>query len=225
MPDTALVVVARYPQPGTTKTRLARSIGHAETARLYRAFLSDLALKFAGREYDLYWAYTPAGVDYAAFMASLVPSYSSHMYYFQQQGADLGERLLTAFRWTHERGYRNSIIIGSDLPHIHPAVVAQARIALEDADVVLGPADDGGYYLIGMRQPYDVFQGISMSTDQVLRMTIELAQRQGLRVSTLETLFDVDELPDLLRLAQLLQLDSSLAPVTAAHLATMKEFA
>jgi glycosyltransferase A (GT-A) superfamily protein (DUF2064 family) len=88
---------------------------------------------------------------------------------------------------------------------------------------VLGPADDGGYYLIAMRKPYDVFSGIPMSTAVVAQMTIEAARRQGLIVHLLETLFDVDELPDLQRLADLLTRDSTLAPVTAAHLITMKE--
>ena len=64
MPDTALVVMARYPQIGTTKTRLARTIGDEETVRLYRAFLTDLAHKFAGHMCDLHWAYTPPEVDY-----------------------------------------------------------------------------------------------------------------------------------------------------------------
>jgi uncharacterized protein len=100
----------------------------------------------------------------------------------------------------------------------------KAREALDEADVVLGPAHDGGYYLIAMSGPHDVFRGIPMSTSLVMQLTVDLAQRQGLKVNTLETLFDVDEWPDLVRLARLLRADSSLAPVTFAHLATMKEF-
>ena len=74
MPDTALVVMARYPEVGATKTRLARMIGVEGAVHLYRAFLTDLARKFAGQPYDLHWAYTPNGVDYSAFMATLAPS-------------------------------------------------------------------------------------------------------------------------------------------------------
>jgi rSAM/selenodomain-associated transferase 1 len=223
MPDTALVVMARYPQVGTTKTRLARTIGDEETVRLYRAFLSDLAQRFAGQIYDLHWAYSPGGVDYLAFMAALVPSLIHHMRSFPQDGIDLGARLHNAFRWTYGRGYQRTIVIGSDSPHIGLDIVARAREALDEADVVLGPADDGGYYLIAMRRPYDVFRDIPMSTSIVMRMTIELAGRQGLRVRTLENLFDVDEFPDLLRLAELLQADCSLAPATAACLESIKE--
>ncbi|HEX6481856.1 MAG TPA: TIGR04282 family arsenosugar biosynthesis glycosyltransferase, partial [Ktedonobacteraceae bacterium] len=190
---------------------------------LYKAFLTDLARKFAGQIADLHLAYTPPEVNYANFMATLAPSCIEHVRCFPQQGADLGDRLLHAFQWTSESGYKRIIVIGSDSPHIGGDIVATAYRALDEADVVLGPADDGGYYLIAMRGPYDVFRNIPMSTSRVLQMTIELARSQGLKVSTLETLFDVDELPDLLRLAQLLQADSSLAPATAAQLANLKE--
>lgn len=225
--DTALIIMARYPLPFTTKTRLARAIGDDAAIQLYRAFLTDLALKFSRPEegangaYDLHWAYTPAGGDFAALLSSLVPRSLPLTRYFPQQGNDLGERLLSAFRHVHEQGYRRTILIGSDSPHISPAIVSKARAALDDADVVLGPAEDGGYYLIAMQQPYDVFRDIPMSTGKVLSMTIDRAERQGLCVRTLETLFDVDELPDLLHLAHALHADSSAAPTTAAYLSTL----
>jgi rSAM/selenodomain-associated transferase 1 len=223
MPDTALVVMARYPQVGTTKTRLARTIGDEEAVRLYRAFLTDLAQKFAGQAWDLHWAYTPAGVDYLSFVGTLAPSLLEHMHAFPQQGIDLGARLHHVFRWTYDREYQRTLVIGSDSPQISLNIAVQARERLDTADVVLGPADDGGYYLIAMRRPYDVFRDIPMSTSRVTQKTIELAQSQGLKVHTLEKLFDIDELPDLLRLAQLLEADSSLAPETATYLATIKE--
>lgn len=223
MPDTALVIMARYPQVGTTKTRLARTIGDEEAIRLYRAFLFDLAQRFAGQKYDLHWAYTPAGVDYQSFMTTLAPSLIHRMRSFPQHGADLGARLHHVFRRTYVRGYRRTVVISSDTPHISLDIVARAREALNEADVVLGPAYDGGYYLIAMRRPHDVFRDIPMSTSLVTQMTIELARRQGLRMHIMEKLFDVDELPDLLCLAQLLQADSSLAPATASCLATLKD--
>jgi rSAM/selenodomain-associated transferase 1 len=219
--DTALVIMARYPQKGTTKTRLARAIGAEAALELYRAFLADLAHKFC--PYNLHWFYSPAWIDYAAFLETLVPALTAPMRFFPQQGEGLGERLHHAFLTTHQQGYRNTVLIGSDTPHIRPAIVSQARAALDYSDVVLGPAEDGGYYLIAMREPFDVFRGIPMSTGQVLSMTIDLARRQGLSVSTLETFFDVDELPDLLRLANLLQVDRELAPETAAHLVSIEE--
>ncbi|HZT98137.1 MAG TPA: TIGR04282 family arsenosugar biosynthesis glycosyltransferase [Ktedonobacteraceae bacterium] len=220
MHDTALVVMARYPEVGKTKTRLARTIGHIEAVNLYQAFLTDLAQRFAGQEWNLHWTYTPAEVDYQRFITTLAPGLP--MSSFPQQGPDLGARLRHVFQWTHFHGFEHTIVIGSDAPHISREIIARAKSALDKADVVLGPADDGGYYLIAMRKPYDVFSGIPMSTPVVATMTIEAAQRQGLTVHLLESLFDVDELPDLVRLAQLLAADATHAPVTAAHLTTMR---
>ena len=222
MPDTALLIMARYPEPGKTKTRLARSIGNYEATLLYTAFLTDLAHRFAGCDYDLHWAYTPPEVDYSSFITTLAPASAPFMRYFPQQGDDLGQRLLHAFQWAYEHDYKRTIVIGSDTPHIRQDTIAHALTALEDADVVLGAADDGGYYLIAMREPHDVFSGIPMSTSVVTQQTIDLAHHQGLTVRLIEPLFDIDELSDLLRLARLLAADNSLAPATAAHLATLR---
>lgn len=223
MSDTALVVMARFPEKGKTKTRLARTIGDDEALHLYRAFLIDLAQRFADQEdFELYWAYAPTEANYASFMATLVPSLAKYMRYFPQEGADLGMRLHAVFKEMQKRAFHNTVVIGSDVPHIDRDIVANARKAFDEADVVLGPADDGGYYLIALREPYDVFSGIPMSTDGVMQMTMNLAHRQGLKVHLLQPLFDVDEITDLLRLAELLEKDSSLAPTTATYLTRIR---
>lgn len=224
MRDTALIVMARYPEVGKTKTRLARTLGDAVTVHLYQAFLTDLAQRFAGGAYDLHWTYTPAERNYQEFVNTLAPAHAQQMWCFPQSGPDLGARLHHAFQWTRQHGYRRTIVIGSDSPHVSLELVNRASKALYEADVVLGPADDGGYYLLAMCEPHDVFSGIPMSTAVVTNMTIEAAQRQCLTVRLIDSLFDVDELPDLQRLARLLQENSTLAPVTAAYLATLTEF-
>ncbi|HEY6408640.1 MAG TPA: TIGR04282 family arsenosugar biosynthesis glycosyltransferase [Ktedonobacteraceae bacterium] len=218
MPGSALVVMARYPEVGKTKTRLARAIGHDEATSLYQAFLTDLAQRFSRGEDQLHWCYTPTEADFSAYIATFAPSLAQHTHCFPQEGADLGARLLSAFQWTREHDIQRTIVISSDSPHISQEIIGDARAALNTADIVLGPAEDGGYYLIAMGKPHDVFSGIPMSTSVVMQMTIELAQSQGLTVHLLKPLFDIDELPDLLRLARLLVGDSTLAPVTAAHL-------
>jgi glycosyltransferase A (GT-A) superfamily protein (DUF2064 family) len=121
------------------------------------------------------------------------------------------------------RQFHGIIVIGSDSPQISRAIILEAQRALETTDVVLGPAEDGGYYLIGMHQPHDVFSGIPMSTEVVLQRTIEKAEKQQLSVYLLEPLFDVDEQPDLIQLIDLLQEDSTIAPYTAACLAEIKK--
>ena len=216
--NTALVIMARYPESGKTKTRLGRTVGNDRAANLYQAFLTDLAKRFAGQTYDLHWAYTPPEANFPTFIAKLAPFYAQYMTCFPQQGVDLGARLHHAFKETHSRGFERTILIGSDSPHINLATIDNAYNALDKADVVLGPAEDGGYYLIAMRQPHDVFTSVLMSTSVVCQQTIELAQRQELLVRLLQPLLDVDELPDLLRLAELLQENPILAPATAAHL-------
>jgi len=217
MPDTALIVMARYPEAGKTKTRLARSLGDAPVVLLYKAFLTDLAQRFADYNVcDLCWTYTPAESDFPALATTLAPPFIQHC--FPQQGAELGARLHSAFQWAQQQGFQHTIVIGSDTPHISRQTIDKAREKLEHADVVLGPAEDGGYYLIAMRSPYDVFSGIPMSTSVVLQMTIAAAKRQDLRVELLETLLDIDELSDLQRLTRMLENDQTLAPETAHQL-------
>ncbi len=219
MADTALIVMARYPEAGKTKTRLARSLGGAPVALLYKAFLADLAQRFAGYNVcDLRWTYTPAESDFPALATTLAPPFIQREDCFSQQGTDLGDRLHYAFQWAQQQGFLYTIVIGSDTPQIDRHTIDNAREKLEHADVVLGPAEDGGYYLIAMRSPYDVFSGIPMSTAVVLQMTIAAAKRQALRVELVETLFDIDELPDLQRLTRMLEKDQTLAPETAHQL-------
>jgi rSAM/selenodomain-associated transferase 1 len=219
MSDIALVVIARHPEKGKVKTRLARSIGDEATLHLYRAFLTDLARRFTNwNTCDLHWAYTPTDADFDCDLASLSAVDAGWWDSFPQQGDALGERLHHIFHTTGDRHYQRTLVIASDSPHISRAIIDQAVQALDNADVVLGPAEDGGYYLIGMRKPHDLFTGIPMSTSVVLQMTIEKALSQRLSVHLLESLFDVDELPDLQRLSQLLEEVPELAPATSACL-------
>lgn len=225
MPETALVIMARTPRLGEGKTRLAASLGPAATLRLYQAFLTDLASRFsAQQDCALHWAYTPGSGDFAAELARLVPTVDTHTC-FPQAGHNFAARLHHAFHHTTARAFTRTIVIGSDTPQVSADLISQARLALDDYDVVLGPAADGGYYLIAMREPHDLFTGIPMSTDCVLRLTLARARDLSLSVHLLDTLFDVDELADYLRLTRLLQVEPDLAPATAACIQqTMKEF-
>jgi glycosyltransferase A (GT-A) superfamily protein (DUF2064 family) len=119
----------------------------------------------------------------------------------------------------YQQGYLTTVVICSDIPHITHGQIIQAQEALQDVNIVLGPADDGGYYLIAMREPHDVFSRIPMSNSMVAARTIGRARAQGLTVRLIEPLFDVDEHSDLLRLAKLLRANSVLAPTTAARIA------
>lgn len=214
--DSALVIVARTPRAGEVKTRLAAALGSSATLLLYQAFLKDLALRFASScDCVLHWAYTPGPGNFARELAQLVPDVDAGIC-FSQQGPDFATRLHQVFCETKRRAFARTILISSDSPQVSTALISRARQALDEYDVVLGPAEDGGYYLIALREPHDLFTGIPMSTDQVLRMTLERAHALSLSVHLLDTLFDIDELADFHRLARLLQLEPGLAPATAA---------
>ena len=210
---TALVVMARYPAVGEVKTRLARAIGAERAAALYHAFLRDLDARFAGQRRVLVWAFHPADSDFAALVSAGARCVA-------QEGADLSARMYNCFRRLCADGFARVLMIGSDVPHVRDEWLDEAEARLEHADVVLGPTEDGGYYLIAMRAPHDVFTGIETGTAHVLADTCRKAEAAGLRVHRLPASFDIDEHDDLLRLRALIA-DAGTAsriPATAALL-------
>ena len=210
----ALVIVAKYPSPGRVKTRLGATIGYEQSALLYGAFLQDLAERFSQTAlvdgYDLLWAC----VEDAATMA---PILGVDARIIVQRGDDFAERLYHICRDVAARGYTRTAILGSDSPQVTGAAIAEAFASLRGADVVLGPADDGGYYLVGLWNqpaPPDLFTGITMSTPLVFTQTVKRARSLGLAVRLAPTTFDVDCEADLLRLAHALDALPALAPRT-----------
>src|SRR5579859_4359307 len=222
----ALFIVARLPIVGQTKTRLGKTLGDEAATALYRAFLRDLGERFtraAARDgYDLYWFYAaPDGADAAAFAACVPPGGML----FRQEGADFAARLWQGFQTLSARGYERVVVIGSDSPHLAAAWVRQAFAALATQDVVIGPARDGGYYLLGQRAspaPVDLFSGMTMSTATVCAETLARAEAAGLRVTLAPTTFDIDEAADLERLGTALRdapsAEADPAPATQALL-------
>jgi rSAM/selenodomain-associated transferase 1 len=189
-----VAVFARYPEPGRVKTRLAAAIGDDRAAALYAAFVEDLASRLIDKRWTTRWWVAPPDLGFAQRFA-IDPTACR-----EQSGADLGERMYAAFASAHREGCERCVLVGSDMPHLASETVALAFERLADADVVLGPAEDGGYYLIAMRKPEDVFEGVAWSTRDVLAQTVERARARGLRVSLLAPGFDVDDLEDLERL-------------------------
>ena len=199
----ALVVVAKYPQPGQVKTRLAAAIGPAAACALYRAFLGDLEERLSAAGYPPLWAYTPTEAPFAAVVAAPARC-------FPQVGPDLNARLRNVFRALLAAGWRQVAIVSSDIPHLPLGWLAEAYAALERHDLVLGPADDGGYSLIAMAAAHEVFDGVAMGSERVLAQTLALADALRLRTRLLGSIFDVDEPADLARLAAALR-DPALA--------------
>jgi len=193
-----LVVVARYPRAGQVKTRLAAAIGAEPACALYRAFLADLDQRLRTAGYAPLWAYTPADAPFASAIAA--PRRC-----FPQVGPDLNARLRNIFRALLGAGWQRVAIVSSDTPHLPLDWLDEAYRALDNHDLVLGPADDGGYSLIAMAAPHDVFDGVAMGTGRALVQTLALARAHGLRSHLLTSTFDVDEPADLARLAAALE--------------------
>ncbi len=192
-----LVMMARRPEAGQVKTRLCPPLTPAQAAALYAAFLRDLVevLRAVPGMQPLI-AYAPA--EAGDYFAALAPDIARR----PQTGVDLGERLATVTATVLREGAPAVLVIGSDSPTLPPVYIRRAVIALADgADLVLGPADDGGYYLVGLRRPApELFTDVTMSTPTVLRDTLVIAERLGLRTTMLAPWYDIDTIADLRRL-------------------------
>jgi rSAM/selenodomain-associated transferase 1 len=205
--------MAKYPAPGRVKTRLAVELGAERASALYEAFVLDLAGRLAGMPYAVRWAFWPPDAPFT----TLVPSVDARA----QRGGDLGERMGGAIATAFAEGPGALVVIGADAPHVAAERLEEAFAALGGgADLVLGPADDGGYYLLGLSAPMpELFTGIPWSTPQVLRATLDQASRLGLAARLLPPTFDVDEAADLARLRALLADGRVDLPRTSALLA------
>lgn len=207
--------MARYPELGKVKTRLAQAIGARRALDLYRAFLLDLDERFADGTRQLVWMYEPADAPFATLLR---PGRMC----LPQQGVNLGERMRHCFETLLKpaaAGFDHVIMIGSDVPHVRDAWIEEADRRLDDHDVVLGPSEDGGYYLVALRQPHDLFSMIEMGTPYVLEQTLDVARAADLKTHILPLDFDIDGEADLKRLRDLLsEADAPLLPHTLAAL-------
>jgi uncharacterized protein len=196
-PAEALYVIAKAPRPGFAKTRLGRTIGHEPAIALYRAFLCDLAARFSGSGYEPGWYVTPAGA-----LPELRPLIGHPERVLFQGEGDLTERQRELFRVAGERGEDRVVLVASDSPQLPVETVERAFRSLDRADLVLGPTYDGGYYLIGLRDPLaalacGVLGGVPMSTGTELEGLTSEARLRGLCVERLDPIFDVDVEEDL----------------------------
>lgn len=195
-----LGIFARPPRPGRVKTRLIPELGADKAARVYRHCLEH-TLEVAHR----------AGLDYRLFLSE-----DSDDDLFgdepvaRQRGADLGARMHHALCALLDGEVSGALIVGSDCLDLRPAHLRRAAQALATSDVVVIPALDGGYALIGCREANPaLFANIDWSTDRVLRQTAANAERLGLRLARLDTVRDIDTLSDLEHYPQLLRLVAS----------------
>lgn len=192
MAGPAIGVMGREAVPGQVKTRLAREIGTEAAAMAYRDLLA-LTLDVVSRVPVSSVLFLPPGDRPPD---DLAPG----LMVARQRGPDLGARLAEAFDELFARGYDRVVLVGSDCPYVTPDLLLRGLDALRDADTVFGPAEDGGYWLVGQRPPArDLFRDIPWSTDAVWDVTRRrLAQRRW-SVALLPVLEDVDDAPALRR--------------------------
>lgn len=218
----ALLVVAKRPAPGQTKTRLSPPLSPEQAAALYDCFLRDtldLIRQVPGVQPVI--AYLPLAEK--AYFTDLAPDFQLLL----QEGTDLGARLDHALTAYFQFGYTRAVIMDSDSPTLPANCLVAAFKALAEADVVLGPCEDGGYYLIGLNRPTPrLLRGVQMSTPRVVADTLALAAEEGLRVGLLPTWYDVDDVGALARLAaELSQSPTTIARHTRAFFAANGEIA
>ncbi len=213
--DRCLVVFTKPARPGRVKTRLIGALDAGQAAALHAAFLDDLLERLQGGGFDLEiaWALDPGEPPPPAAAPG-----------FRQEGADLGERLYRGLARA-ARDHGRVAAVGSDHPDLPLATVERAFAALGEAEIVLGPAEDGGYYLIGARAEAlrrELFEDIAWSTDGVYETTVGRCRRLGLRLARLPVAADVDTPADLDRLAAALERGDADCPRTRALLASWR---
>ncbi len=194
-----LILFLKAPRLGFVKSRLAASIGETAALQAYQT-LVDILIKRLSRLRAIELRFTPD--DAIAEVGHwLVPGWTSA----PQLDGDLGSRLNRAFNDAFQSDCNRVVVIGSDCPTVTPDDIESAWQALETHEVVLGPATDGGYWLIGSRRPQpELFRGIAWSTPQVLEQTLRRAESLGLTVHQLQERSDVDTASDWESVASLL---------------------
>ena len=197
MTNPAVIVMARGPRLGEGKTRLRPALSAEACLQLQQAFLNDAVQ--VSLEADLgsvYLAVTPASA-----VAWATTEFAGRVIVIPQEGDGLGERMLAALQRAGSAGHAPLVMIGTDAPLLLPSHLRAALRELDALDLCLGPSADGGYYLLACRTPQPrLFEGVDWGTSAVLSSTLRHAKAAGLRVSLLDTLYDVDTPADLDRL-------------------------
>ena len=192
----ALIIFSKSPTHGRVKTRLRPRLSHAQTGGLYRAFVEDiLSATQKLRGVTTFMACTPTSKD--PFFKLLTDQYPVGL--LEQRGNDLGTRMRNVFQEVLEAGFGKVVIIGSDSPTLPLEYIRKAFYFLSDHDLVLGPSQDGGYYMIGCRKDIPaVFEGVPWGSDQVLSVTLNRVADHKLNCTLLPFWYDVDTPSDLM---------------------------
>lgn len=196
MSKPALILMARSPIPAKSKTRLLPVLSPEQTVELQYAFLEDLARILSKMDLATILYYLPSEDD--SRLKSLFPFAHS---FLEQKPADLGERMHYGLSHCLDMGFEKACLIGSDLPEMRADLLIEAFRFLDYKDAVLGPAKDGGYYLVGLKKAYSpLFQDKEYSHSHVFEEALESLNEGNLATHILPALDDIDTPEDLVRL-------------------------
>ena len=189
-----LIIFLKYPEPGKVKTRLAKDLGEEQAASLYSIMVKTILKNVPSDSYNTVIYYDPPDKkeEVKTWIGEVKVRYSP------QVGNTLGDRITNAFKREFADGSGKAAIIGTDCVDVTTDIINQTMELLDGYDVVIGPAQDGGYYLLGLRQFYPyIFEDIEWSTNRVLDQTIGKITGHKLKYSLLKTLKDIDTVDNL----------------------------
>jgi rSAM/selenodomain-associated transferase 2/rSAM/selenodomain-associated transferase 1 len=194
----AFIIFTRAPIPGQTKTRLTPYLTPKQCAKLQTCFLKDIANTCKQIDADLFVCYTPEDkkqILYAIFGKEIA---GKPVEYFPQTGEDLGARMFLAIREVLNRGYASCVLVGTDVPEMRSDDIREAYRILETNDLVFGPTEDGGYYLVGMKEPRkEAFAKQTYGHGSVLENTIHALEQSDLSVGLGAKKRDIDTREDI----------------------------
>lgn len=198
--NNALILFVKAPRMRQVKTRLQPQLSPEQSLLLYRAMVEDMVSQLKDVGFcDLKIFFTPADA-----IGEIKSWLGNQFEYFPQRGDDLGAKMYHAIAGMLHQNYPKAVLIGSDIPTLDSTTVVRALTTLDEYDVVIGPCKDGGYFLIGMKQPHaELFQGVAWSTNLVLQQTFQHAQTAKLEIMQLEHQSDIDNYADVLQLWRL----------------------
>lgn len=186
-----LIIFTKAPRIGMVKTRLAQAIGPEEAASAYKELLTEIGKRLASISSATVW-YSPADAE-----MELRPFFPAHWRFRAQAGKNLGDRMRNAFADAFAEGAAKVVIIGSDCPYLLTKDIREAWNELDQKEVVFGPAEDGGYWLVGAKVVHPrLFEEIDWGTETVLQESLRRARELSLRIGLLRILSDIDTAED-----------------------------
>lgn len=189
--EKVLLIFIKNPELGKVKTRLAKSIGEVKALQVYKELLKKTITVAERTE-------ARRQVWYSSYIDDLDGISTDKFEKYLQSGSNLGERMSNSFQQAFEEGVDQVAIIGSDCPSLNEGIIENAFDQLQKHDLVIGPSEDGGYYLLAMNRFYEaLFEDIEWSTESVLESTIQKAKKEELKVFQLPVLNDIDNIEDL----------------------------